>query len=163
MLEFTSKNTPWQKEKLTFPWSYLHWKTSEFWRIWCKTIALNICFTFTYHFWMPVPTFTKTQLIPIEITTKKNHQHQIQKNAPPKFNMEPQNTYIWKSTSFGNHSMLNFRGVGVHYIFSMHWVMLPGTFSKKTPLRLKKSAGRKIRPHRFCKNVGWNPWFHPWR
>ena len=29
--------------------------------------------------------------------------------------------------------MLNFRGVGVHYIFSMHWVMLPGTFSKKHP------------------------------
>lgn len=38
--------------------------------------------------------------------------------------------------------MLNFRGVGVHYIFSMHWVMLPGTFSKKKNLAAQE-IGRK--------------------
>ena len=39
--------------------------------------------------------------------------------------------------------MLNFRGVGVHHIFSMHWVMLPGTFSKKNTLAAQEIGRTK--------------------
>lgn len=89
MLEFTSKNTPWQKEKLPFPWSYLHWKTSEFWRIWRKKIGLDICFTFTYHFFDVSANLHKNPADPIEITTKKNTSIKSKKVHPQSLTWNP--------------------------------------------------------------------------
>ncbi len=65
-----------EKQQLPFPWSYLLWKKSKFWRTWRKKIVSKFLHLRKNHFLISMSTFTKASWS--DWNNKKHHQ--IKKN-----------------------------------------------------------------------------------